>query len=200
MIDFAVLKKTLRRPKILLSIVGAVLILAIWALAFFLPQGSKISSLQAQEATLQKKVQIGDATVARLRHTFQHSAQITTMRKQLYSAVPATTDAYNYVQALSAVAASSKVHLTSVSIAAGPGGNRASSGSTTITELPVSMSVTGTYDQILTLITQIFKLPRLTDIDSVNISGGGPDTSRSTTLTAQLSIIAFSAERPSAQS
>jgi len=194
MIDFAVLKSTLKRPQILLCIVAALVVVFIWALAYFLPQGSKVSALQAQEATLQKKVQMGDATVARLKHTFQHSAQLKTMQDKLNSAVPSNTDAYDYVQSLSAAATGSGVHLTSISISPAPGtsGTRAAVPSSSLSETPVTLTVKGTYDELLSMISKIYQLPRLTDIEQVNISGGGAKTTRSTVLSGNFSLIAFS--------
>ncbi len=196
MIDLAVLQTTLKRPRVLLSIVAAVLIVIIWTFAFFLPQGSTISSLKVQEASLQAKIQAGDATVARLRHTYQHSAEIKTMQAKLNSAVPAKTDAYNYVQALSKVAAAAGVHLTSLSISSGSSSStsassKGTSSSATLNQLPVNMSVKGTYDQILSLLSKIYLLPRLTDINELTISGGGATSNRSTVLSANLMLVAF---------
>ncbi len=116
MIDFTVLKSTLMRPRIFLSLFAALLIVVIWAFAFFLPEGAKISTLKTQETTLEKKYNTGDSTVARLKHTYQHSAQLQKMQASLNSAVPSEADAYNYVHALSAAATAAGVHLTSISI------------------------------------------------------------------------------------
>ena len=190
MIDLDALKSTLRRPRILLCIGAAVVIVVIWTFAYYLPQGSKISSLKAEEITLQKKVQLGDATVLRLKHTFQHSAQLKTMQNKLNAAVPSNVDAYNYVQSLSAAAAGAAVHLTVISISGGNGNNVTKA--TAVTETPVTMTVKGTYDQILSLISKIYQLPRLTDIETLSISGGGAKADRSTQLIGSFSLLAFS--------
>ena len=198
MIDLDALKSTLSRPRVLLSIAAAVVIVLIWAFAYFLPQGTKISQLKAQETTLQKKVQTGNATVARLKHTFQHSAQLQTMENKLYSSVPSNADAYDYVQSLSTAATSSGVHLTTISIAPSPGGAATGSGPG-VHETPVNMSVKGTYDQVLSLISKIYLLPRLTDIEQLNINGGGSKSTRSTELNASFQLIAFSSSSSAPQ-
>ena len=205
MIDLAVLRTTLKRPRIFLSIVAAVLVVIIWTFAYFMPQGSKISLLQAQEATLQKKVQTGDTSVAHLKHTYQHSSQLQTMNNELNSAVPSTADAYNYVQSLSAAATAARVHLTSITISSGAdgsgtGSSGASGTSSGLHETPANMTVKGTYDQILLLISRIYKLPCLTDIEGLTINGGGASTNRSTQLNATLTLLAFYAGAPPAQS
>jgi Tfp pilus assembly protein PilO len=191
MIDLSVLKSTLMKPRILVPIVIATLIVLIWMVAFFLPEGKKIDNLKTQQAKLQAQVTAGDAKIRRLSHTYQHSAQLGILQNQLNSTVPSTSDAYNYVQALSTVAKSSGVHLTSVSITSGGGKTL-----TGLVQLPVSMSVLGTYDQILTLIKNIYALPRLTDVEGITLNGGGPGTNRSTQLNANLSLLAFSVSKP----
>ncbi len=175
MIDFTVLKSTLVRPRIFLSLLAALLIVVIWAFAFFLPEGAKISTLKTQETALEQKVQQGDSTVARLKHTYQHSAQLKSMQASLNSAVPSEADAYNYVHALSAAATAAGVHLTSISITSTPtsASQGSSSSGASVDQMPVTVNAKGTYDQYLSLISGIYKLPRLTDIDEVNISGGG---------------------------
>jgi Tfp pilus assembly protein PilO len=192
MIDFDVLKSTLKKPRILLPIVAAVLIVLIWTIAFFLPEGKKINTLKTQQDKLQAQITAGNDKIKRLSHTYQHSAQLKALQNQLNSTVPSTSDAYNYVQALSTVAKDAGVHLTSVSIT---GGGRASTDGLLV-ETPVTMSVTGTYDQLLTVIKNIYALPRLTDIEGIVLNGGGPGTDRSTQLTASLSLLAFSASKP----
>jgi len=198
MIDLAVLKSTFKRPRVFLSVAGALLFLIIWALAYFLPQGSKVTSLKAQEATLQSQVAQGNAKVLKLRHTYQHATQIKAEESKLNSAVPATSDAYNYVQALSSAAAAAGVHLTSIEISAGTspsttstsGGKKSSTVS--VSPIPLALMAKGTYDQILSLIAAIYQLPRLTDINELSINGGGPKADRSTVLTVNLTLSAFS--------
>ncbi|MGO9456952.1 MAG: type 4a pilus biogenesis protein PilO [Acidimicrobiales bacterium] len=199
MIDSTVLKKTIKRPRVLLSIVAAVVIVLIWAVAFFIPEGNKISSLKAEQATIDSKMAIGNAKVSRYRHTYQHSAQLKTVQTQLNAAVPADADAYNYVQSLSAAAGAAGVHLTAISISSTP--SRSSTPrSAALEQTPVTMTVKGTYDQLLSLITKIYKLPRLTDIDGMDITGGGATSNRSTILSASFTLMAFSAASPTSSS
>jgi Tfp pilus assembly protein PilO len=184
----------LRRTPVVVAVVIAVVVVIVWLLAFFLPQGSKISTLDTKQQTLEQQVAQGNAKVARLKHTFQHAPQLRAMSAKLEADVPATTDIYNYIDSLSTTAAASNVKLTSVS----PGAATQTSTGSPFTAIPVSMVVKGTYDHLLSLITNIYALPRLTDIDSVSISGGGPGTSRTTTLIATLSLEAFTTAKPPA--
>ena len=60
----------------------------------------------------------------------------------------------------------------------------------------VQMDVTGTYDATLALIKGLYDLPRLTSIDTLSITGGGPTTNRSTPLTTALELTAYTSAAP----
>jgi Tfp pilus assembly protein PilO len=60
-----------------------------------------------------------------------------------------------------------------------------------VSVIPVSISASGTYDQTLAFIKALYALPRLTVISSVDISGGGTQTTRSTALQSTYSLDIF---------
>ena len=60
------------------------------------------------------------------------------------------------------------------------------------------MSVTGPYDNLLTFIKDIYGLPRLTQINALTISGGGPNTSRSTVLNMTATLTIFTTAKSTA--
>jgi Tfp pilus assembly protein PilO len=182
----------LKRKPVVLSAALTVLVVIIWLLAFFFPQGSKVSTLDAQEQGLQLKVAAGNAKVAHLEHTFRNKPVLSAMQAALQADVPTNTGIYDYINSLSTTAAASGVKLTSVT----PQSASAASGKNSFTSVAISMAVKGTYDQLLSLVTNIYNLPRLTDINEIEISGGGPGTSRSTPLSATLSLMAFSTAKP----
>lgn len=173
----------------MLGIAAALVVVLAWALVFFVPQGHKLSSLRAQETTLQQKVNAGNAKVARLRNESQHSAQIAAMVKKLEAYAPGTSD-ISYIALLSNTAKASGVTVDSI----GPGTASVVTGSS-YQSIPFSASVTGTYDQILSFIKAVYAMPRLTDINSVQISGGGPKTSRATALTASFQLEIFTSKK-----
>ncbi|MGH9091817.1 MAG: type 4a pilus biogenesis protein PilO [Acidimicrobiales bacterium] len=201
----------LKRTPVIVAMAVAVVVVIVWLLAFFLPQGHKLSTLNAKERTLQQAVDTGNAKVAQLKHTFQHVGQLEAEQAKFQAYVPSTPDLFkstaNYTSSLSATVAASGVTLTSVS----PGAAKASSlstspsksssstsssTSTSLTVIPVTLSVTGTYDHLLTLVTNIYALPRLTDINSLALHGGGPSTNRSTPLQATLDLVTFTTAQP----
>lgn len=186
----------LRRKPVLISIAVGVIVVVVWLLALFLPEGSKVSSLQVKEASLQQEISQGNAKVARLKHTFQQASQLDAMDAALQAAVPSTPDIFkttaNYTSSLSAAAAADQMVVTSVN----PQGATAGTSGSAFTSIPVSLDVSGTYDHLLSLIGSIYTLPRLTDISSVKITGGGPGTNRTTSLKATLGLVAFTTAKP----
>jgi hypothetical protein len=60
-----------------------------------------------------------------------------------------------------------------------------------ISAISISLSTTGTYDQTLNLIHLLNTLPRLTIIDDLTLQGGGPNTTRSTTLSETFALTIF---------
>lgn len=183
----------LKRPPVIIAIVVAFLVLVIWLLAFFLPQGHKLSTLNTKEQTLQQLVNAGNAKVAHLKHTFEHVGQFEAKQTQFETYVPATPDLFkttaNYTSSLSAAVAAAGMTLTSVA----PSEARAATGSgPAVTTIPVVLAVTGPYDNLLNLIKSIYSMPRLTLINSVYVRNGGPGTNRSTPLQATLNLDIFS--------
>jgi Tfp pilus assembly protein PilO len=187
----------LKRPPVVIAAVVAVVVILVWLLAFFLPQGKKVSTLAGQQQTLQSQVTEGNAKVARLEHTFQQSTQLKAMDNALRAYVPSTPDLFkttaNYANLLSATVTAAGMTLTSVS----PGGASAATSGSKFTTVPITLVVKGTYDDLLSLVTKIYSMSRLTDIKSVDVTGGGPNTTRSTTLSATLDLITFTTAKPS---
>ena len=198
----------LKRPPVIIAIAVALLVLVIWLLAFFLPQGHKLSTLNAKEQTLQQLVDAGNAKVAHLKHTFEHVGQFEAKQTKFETYVPSTPDVFkttaNYTSSLSAAVAAAGMTLTSVAPAvarSASGSTASSSGSSTsssgtsssgaVTAIPVVLTVTGPYDGLLTLINSIYSMPRLTLINSLNVRNGGPGTNRSSPLQATLDLDIF---------
>jgi len=182
----------LRRPPVLIAIVIALVVVLVWLVAFFLPQGSKIGTLDAQEHSLEQKVAAVQVKVARLKKTFAHVTTIEAMAGKLATYAPATADEYNYVTSLHTAVTSSLVTLTSVS----PGAITAPATGSTLSTIPFTLVVKGTYDHLLSLIDAIYALPRLTDIDSIDFTGGGPGTNRTTQLGATFDLMIFTTAKP----
>jgi Tfp pilus assembly protein PilO len=196
-----------RRPQIIISIAVAVLIVLGWLVLFFIPKGHTVATLNAKYTTLKKKVAAAKLEVDQLRKLTRTTAAFQARLTQLHHYVPTTPQLPSYILAIQATVKASGS--TYVSMEPGPPepatgrsgpstASKAGTGSYTI--LPVTLSVDATYDQLLALITDIYKLTRLTVIASINITGGGPGTKRSTLLTVTMKLQTFSVTKPTATS
>jgi Tfp pilus assembly protein PilO len=190
----AAVLKSLRSPLILAIIGGTVLVLIIWLVAVFLPQGSKVNKLNSQAATLQTEQNALNAKVIQLKRL--KNAGLERLHNQYTSLVPSTPNTAQYLKQINAIVAQSGCTLSSVSLAlplppAGPAAAAAGAGKAATPAvvsnaytIGVSLQVTGTYDDNLKLIQLIYNSPRLTTIGTVSLTGGGPTSNRSTPLTA----------------
>lgn len=180
----------LKNRTVIITLVVTIVVILIWLVAFFLPQGSKLSKLNTQEQSLQLKVKAGQAKVAQLKSEALHTPQLQAMSRQLNSYVPSSPGTYTYITTMSNTAAAAKVTIVSLGL-----GTEAETAGATFSSIQCSVSVTGTYDQLLAFIQDIYGLPRLTQINSVSFSGGGTGTNRGTVLSMSASLTIFTSAK-----
>jgi Tfp pilus assembly protein PilO len=184
-----------RRPVVLLGVIGLAVVIVVWLLVFFLPQGHKLSSLQSKKATLQEAVIQDNARLKVLRTESHHVGEIKTLYVRLQGYVPSSEDLYTYIQSISGAGKATGVKITSLEPSA-----EVTASTTSYTVVPITANVKGTYDNLLGFLHAIYKLPRLTDINSLTINGGGPGTNRSTLLSVTLDLAIFTSQKASTSS
>ncbi len=185
----AELISVLRQRKVLISIGVALVVLLIWLLAVFNPEGHKLASVNNSVQSAQSHQNALDARLAQLKAYSKESATFEALSGRLSSAVPATSDLYDYITAISNAASATGVSVQNVNPQ-----TAVSDGNVAV--IPVTVSVKGTYDQTLAFMKALYALPRLTIISSVQLSGGGANTSRNTPLSDQFDLDIFA--QPSA--
>ncbi|MGH9047232.1 MAG: type 4a pilus biogenesis protein PilO [Acidimicrobiales bacterium] len=168
-----------RQRKVALSIAVGLLVLFIWLLAVFNPEGHKLAAANASVQSAQTQQTQLETRLTQLKEYSKQSPTFEALSQRLSAAVPSTTDIYDYITAISNIASATDVSVQSVDPT-----TPVSSGNVAI--VPVTISATGTYDQILGFVKALYALPRLTVITEVDLSGGGSNTNRSTALTVQL--------------
>ena len=178
-------------PRALLVALGVVGVVVAWAIAFYVPEGHKLAALDAQKTTLQSTVTADEARLQQVQREDQHIAQIRAMHDQLDGYVPSTESLYSYIRTISHAAKASGVKITSVAPSALVGVT-----GTSYTAVPIATSVRGTYDHLLSFIKHLYSLSRLTDVNGLSISGGGPSTGRSTVLSASFQLAIFTSQAP----
>jgi Tfp pilus assembly protein PilO len=179
------MNRTLRSPIVLISVGAAVVIVLVWLFAFFLPQGKKLNTLTTQQVQLQQEQAALNAQLAQLKKTSAATPQLLALQASFNVAVPPSANTYAYITTMYETTKAAGVTLTSITTGS-PG---APSGG--ISPISVSLSTSGTYDQALKLIDLLNKLPRLTIINAVSMTGGGPNTTRSTSMTQSFSLTIF---------
>lgn len=179
----------LRTRKVLISAAVGLVVLLIWLVAVFVPEGHKLAAVNANVQTAQSQQVTLQNRLTRLKAYSKQSAEFEALSQRLTAAVPATTDVYDYITAISDAASGTGMKITNVDP-----NPAVSSGGLAI--VPVTVSAAGNYDQTLAFIKALYALPRLTVITGVSITGGGTGTSRSTGLTDQFNLAIFA--QPSA--
>jgi len=171
----------LRQRKVLVAAGVGLVVLLIWFVAVFSPEGHKLAVVSEKTQQAQTQQTALQDRLARLKAYSKQSAAFEALSQRLSTAVPTTTDVYDYITAISNAAGATGVKVSNInpSIAV-------SSGSVAV--IPVTLSVTGNYDQTLAFMKALYALPRLTIITQVSVSGGGTGSSRSTGLTDQFSL------------
>ena len=175
----------LRNRTMLLIIGGALVVLLIWFVAYFSPSGKQLSSVNAQTVSAQTQQAQLNEQLARLKVYANQAGALLQLSNRLTAALPSTTDIYDYITELSNAANATGVTILSVS----PDTPTSTPGKVTL--IPVQVSTQGSYDQMLAFMKALYALPRLTIMNSVQLSGGGSGTNRSTQLSASFDMDIF---------
>ena len=171
----------LRQRRVLIAAAVALLVILIWMVALFLPEGRKVGTINVKvQAAQAEQVQLQDR-LARLKAYSRESAKFEALQAKLTASVPSTTDIYDYITAISQIATATGIKVSNVD-------PQPAQASGNVSVIPVAISASGTYDQTLAFIKALYALPRLTLISNVSISGGGNNTTRGTVLNDQFSL------------
>lgn len=187
------LTDVVRKPIVLVSIIGAVVVVAVWLFAFYMPEGKKISQYNAQVTTLQTKQTSLDATLKQLQTTQASTPKLNALQTQFTTLIPPTANIYVYNLQFDNIAKLNGINPSSINLGVG-GGTSTPTGTTAAYQtIPITVSTKATYDQVLGLIKSIYALPRLTVINTISIGGGGaaPTINRATLLSVSLSMSIF---------
>lgn len=168
-----------------------VVVVAVWYLAFFLPQTHKYSALHTERASLEATVAQDDARLATLRSESHHVKAIEGMIAGYQADAPASAQVYTYVQTISGAAITAAVSITSLQ----PGTLTADAG-TAYSVIPVTATVKGTYTHLVAFLRSLYTLPRLTAINGLTVNGGGPGATSGKTLSATFQLSIFTSQKP----
>lgn len=174
----------------LVALLGVAVLVA-WLLAFFLPESHKLQAFDAERTLLQSSVVADQARLHHVKEEAEHVTAIRAMYERLEGYAPSTERLYTYIHTISAAAKSAGVEITSLNAS----GISEISGSP-YSAVPISAAVKGTYDQLLAFLKGLYALPRLTDVNGVSVSGGGPGSNRASKLSVSLQLAIFTSQKP----
>lgn|GEM_PF-1303622 len=174
-----------------LAAVGAGVLVGAWALAFFVPESRHLDTLEAQRAALQASLAADRARLRRVEHEAAYAGQLEAIDARLHRYAPSSAQLYPYIHTISTAARSAHVTITSLN----PEGAVAVAG-TPYAAVPIAASVKGTYDDLLAFLKELYTLPRLTDVNDLYVSGGGPGSTRTSPLSVSLQLAIFTTQLP----
>lgn len=151
---------------------AAVVLIVIWYMALFRPQSHHLTSAHkayaSAEAQINQLQQQADRLEALERQIPADNAKLSTLN----SAVPSTPDLKDVLDQLHGLATSTGCQLTAVNPATPTTSGTATAGPQS---LQTTMTVTGSYPQLMSFMTGLTRIPRTVVVDSVSIgsaSGG----------------------------
>lgn len=186
-----------------LATIGIVVLIFIVWLFFFFHYSSKLTTYKNQQSTLQSQISQETAKLQTLKRTVPTTSKLTARLNTLKSYIASKPGfIFTYNLALITVVKASKVHFVQVTYSPAVSSKTTSSASVATSStfvyyaLPVSLEVTGTYDNMLLLVKNIYAMHDLTTISGLQFNGGGPGTHRGTTLTLSLTMDTYTTVPP----
>lgn len=166
----------LKRPVVFGTIIAVIVLAAAWWFAWMTPEGHKLATLDTQKTTLQSQQSLLQTELTSLEQEAKVVHRELPFLKSFQVSIPATPDAGVLVDQLYALSRSTATVMTSVTdntivAPTGPGG--AASTATGYSDVPVSISLTGSHDGVLAFIQGLYSLPRLVTIQSISFTGPG---------------------------
>lgn len=167
----------------LITTAAVVAVVAVWYMALWKPVGHQLTTARAALASAQTD---------RMQASLQHSALVAQASKlpaeqvkasALTAAAPADNDIAGVIDQINAIATSTGVTWQSESQTPGspttsaPGSGKVASPANALSSLTMTLSVTGTYPQILGFIERLQQMPRLAVVTSLSVASGGATSS-----------------------
>lgn len=156
-----------KRPAILVTVLGTVVIAIIWWFAWMQPQASKLSSIRSQQNLAGEEVNLLQAQIAQLR------SESSLLKKELpylhffQGQIPPLPEQGQLTAQLYNLSLKTKTFISSLS------DNAVNSPATTTagySPMPISIQLTGTHNGVVAFLKGLYTLPRLVTIQAVNLS------------------------------
>ncbi|HUY20925.1 MAG TPA: type 4a pilus biogenesis protein PilO [Acidimicrobiales bacterium] len=151
----------------LFTALGALVVAIIVVAAWISPEGSKLSSLKAQQTQLQSQESHLRTELATLKHDKAHLATNCAELTKDLTQVPGTPTVDDFFHQVTALAVAAGDPTTpSISVTQAPGAASA------VKIVAVNLSLTGTYGQMSSFLKGLDGFPRLFTVTSITVTGG----------------------------
>lgn len=171
----------LRRPVVWITIVATIFVTVVWYFAWMSPQGSKLSNENLQITSLQGHLTALQATLATDKLNEANLTQYTHLLGIFSIAVPPTPEAAQLTTEIAALADSTDVNITSLTIPPTSTSSSSTPGVVSdLSEISIGIDMTCKWSQCLKFVGGIYTYPRLITIQSFaptpagNSNGAGP--------------------------
>jgi Tfp pilus assembly protein PilO len=184
------------RKVIAIAVAALVAIGGIWYVALWAPQGTSLKKANASATSAEQKESTLKAQVAALQLQRAQLPVLQAQMAQLSQAVPAVAGIDKVIDNVTAVALASGVTLSSLSP---PALGATAAGAAASGVIPMSMTVTvsGTYFQIVDFINKLNSMPRLAVVDGFNLATPDKTSGKiSTTISARVFLAPPAAAAP----
>ena len=156
------------RTPILTGVVTLVVAIIVF-MAWISPQGSKLSSLHAQQTQLQSQENSLQSELATLRHERAHLAANCQQLAKNLAEIPGTPSVDSFFHQVTSLAvASGDPNTPSISVTQATGGATAGA----VKPVAVSLTLQGTYGQMTAFLQGLISFPRLFTVTNINVAGG----------------------------
>lgn len=188
------MKDLIRKPLVIASVVGTLVLLIAWWFAWMQPESHKLTSIHAQEQQDQQQVASLRSELATLQAEQKVVKSASPFLNLFAAAIPPAPEQPSLVVQLYHLANRTGVKLQSVT-------DNSVSPATGYSVIPVSISISGGHNGVERFVAGLYKLPRLLTIQSLGLSGTGDlNASGSSPYSATISATAYTTSVPSASS
>ena len=168
---------------------AAALLLAVWFLLLWSPQGNKLDDAKKRTAAAETKSSELELRLSRLQAAQKDAPELMATSQELRRAVPATPDLAQFI--LDANDAASAAGVDFLSITPTPPSPTTTGGPT---EIKLGINVTGSYSEVINYLDRLDDLPRVVVIDTLGLTPGATGTPDG--LTVSISARMFTTAAP----
>ena len=162
----------MNRRLALISFGVAAVLLILWFMFLWSPQGNKLTDAKKRSDAAETQNSSLEVRLTRLKAAQKDAPELMAKGERLRRAIPETPELAQFILDANDAASQSGVDFLSISPTPPSPGVSAAAPS----EVRLSISVTGTYFEVLDYLDRLDDLPRLVVVDSLGLTPGGGDS------------------------